>query len=101
LASILINISQVYIWGRNSIKKQILRLLQLCLLAFFLVLLPLLFPKSPASLTNAQFMREAAIHAFGEYTIPTRLRLGWFFGSDRFESEGEFFRCSINNAIYR
>jgi hypothetical protein len=46
-------------------------------------------------------MREAAIHAFGEYTIPTRLLLGWFFGSDRFESEGEFFRCSINNAIYR
>jgi hypothetical protein len=39
--------------------------------------------------------------SFGGYTIPTRLRLGWFFGSDRFESEGEFFRCSINNAIYR
>jgi hypothetical protein len=39
--------------------------------------------------------------SFGGYTIPTSLRLGWFFGSDRFESEGEFFRCSIDNAIYR
>jgi hypothetical protein len=39
--------------------------------------------------------------SFGDYTIPTCLRLGWFFGSDQFESEGEFFRCSINNAIYR
>lgn len=39
--------------------------------------------------------------SFGDYTIPTYLRLGWFFGSDQFESEGEFFRCSIDNAIYR
>ncbi len=38
---------------------------------------------------------------FSGYTIPTRLRLGWFFGSDRFESEGEFFRCTIDKAIYR
>jgi len=38
---------------------------------------------------------------FGGYTIPTRLRVGWFFGSDRFESEGEFFRCSIDRAIYQ
>jgi hypothetical protein len=38
---------------------------------------------------------------FAGYTIPTRLRLGWFFGSDRFESEGEFFRCTIDKAIYR
>ena len=38
---------------------------------------------------------------FGGYTIPTRLRLGWFFGSDRFESEGEFFRCAIDKAVYR
>jgi hypothetical protein len=39
--------------------------------------------------------------SFGDYTIPTTLRLGWFFGSDRFESEGEFFRCTIENAVYR
>lgn len=38
---------------------------------------------------------------FGGYTIPTRLRLGWFFESDRFESEGEFFRCTIDKAVYR
>lgn len=38
---------------------------------------------------------------FGGYTIPTRLRVGWYFGSDRFESEGEFFRCTIDKAIYR
>jgi hypothetical protein len=38
---------------------------------------------------------------FGGYTIPTRLRVGWYFGSNRFESEGEFFRATIDDAIYR
>ena len=38
---------------------------------------------------------------FCGYTIPTRLRIGWYFGSERFESEGEFFRATIDNAIYR
>jgi hypothetical protein len=38
---------------------------------------------------------------FDGYTIPTRLRIGWFFGSERFESEGESFHCTIDNAIYR
>jgi hypothetical protein len=38
---------------------------------------------------------------FGGYTIPTRLRIGWYFGSERFESEGEFFRATIDDAIYR
>jgi hypothetical protein len=38
---------------------------------------------------------------FGGYTIPTRLRAGWYFGSDRFESEGEFFRAIITEAEYR
>jgi hypothetical protein len=42
-----------------------------------------------------------AEQTFGDYTIPTQLRLGWFFDSERFESEGEFFRCTIDNAIYR
>lgn len=37
---------------------------------------------------------------FSGYTIPTRLRGGWYFGSDRFESEGEFFRAIIDSAIY-
>ncbi len=38
---------------------------------------------------------------FGGYTIPTRLRIGWYFGTERFESEGEFFRATIDDAIYR
>ncbi|MGG6241872.1 DUF6920 family protein [Nodosilinea sp. AN01ver1] len=38
---------------------------------------------------------------FEGYTIPTRIRAGWFFGSDRFEREGEFFRCTIDRARYR
>jgi hypothetical protein len=38
---------------------------------------------------------------FCGYTIPTRLRVGWYFGSERYESEGEFFRCTIDDAIYR
>ncbi|MCG8418038.1 MAG: hypothetical protein MJE77_08870 [Proteobacteria bacterium] len=39
--------------------------------------------------------------SFGGYTIPTQLRVGWYFGSDRFDSEGEFFRASIHQARYR
>jgi putative ABC transport system permease protein len=27
--------------------------------------------------------------------------IGWFFDSEQFESEGEFFRCTIDRAIYR
>jgi len=38
---------------------------------------------------------------FGGYRIPTRLRAGWYFGTDRFEPEGEFFRVTINAASYR
>ena len=38
---------------------------------------------------------------FCGYTIPTRLRVGWYFGSERYESEGEFFRCTVDDAIYR
>ncbi len=38
---------------------------------------------------------------FGGYTIPTRLRIGWYFDTDRFESDGEFFRVSIDDATYR
>jgi hypothetical protein len=38
---------------------------------------------------------------FAGYTIPTRLRVGWHFGTDRFESEGEFFRATIDDATYR
>lgn len=38
---------------------------------------------------------------FGGYTIPTRLRVGWYFDTERFEPEGEFFRATIDRAIYR
>lgn len=38
---------------------------------------------------------------FDGYTIPTQLRGGWFFGSERFESEGEFFHGTIDKAIYK
>lgn len=38
---------------------------------------------------------------FAGYTIPTRMRVGWHFGTDRFEQEGEFFRVTIDDAIYR
>lgn len=38
---------------------------------------------------------------FDGYIIPTCIRAGWFLGSDKFESEGEFFRCTIDRAVYR
>jgi hypothetical protein len=38
---------------------------------------------------------------FSGYTIPTQLRIGWYFGSNIFESQGEFFRATIDSAIYR
>jgi len=39
--------------------------------------------------------------SFGGYTLPTRLRAGWHFGTERFESEGEFFRVTIDDAVSR
>jgi hypothetical protein len=38
---------------------------------------------------------------FGGLTIPSQLRIGWHFGTDRFEPEGEFFRCTIDEASFR
>ncbi|MCW3054178.1 MAG: hypothetical protein JWN14_3348 [Chthonomonadales bacterium] len=38
---------------------------------------------------------------FEGYTIPTRIRAGWYFGTDRFESDGEFFRATVDQAIFR
>lgn len=38
---------------------------------------------------------------FGGYTIPTRLRVGWYVGSPQFESTGEFFRVTVDDATYR
>lgn len=38
---------------------------------------------------------------FDGYTIPSRLRVGWHFGSERFAREGEFFRATIDHARFR
>jgi hypothetical protein len=38
---------------------------------------------------------------YGGYTVPARMRVGWHFGTERFESEREFFRVNIDNAICR
>jgi len=38
--------------------------------------------------------------SFGGYTIPSKLRLGWHFGTPRWE-EGEFFRMTVDNAEFR
>ena len=38
---------------------------------------------------------------FGGYTIPTKLRIGWYFGTKQFETEGEFFRCTVDDATFR
>ncbi len=42
-----------------------------------------------------------AERSFGHYTIPSRLRVGWYPGSDQFESAGEFFRCTIDEATFK
>jgi hypothetical protein len=38
---------------------------------------------------------------FDGYTIPARLRAGWHFGSDRFADDGEFFRATVDEAVFR
>jgi hypothetical protein len=38
---------------------------------------------------------------FGGYTIPTRVRIGWYFGTDRFKQDGELFRAMVDDAQYR
>ena len=38
---------------------------------------------------------------FQGITIPTNLRVGWYFGTDRFEPEGEFCRLTIDEAEVR
>lgn len=55
--------------------------------------------KSPSYADFGGYMEQEG--TFSGYTIPTQFRVGWYFGSDRFESEGEFFRATIDDAIYR
>jgi hypothetical protein len=38
---------------------------------------------------------------FDGMTIPTTMRVGWYFGSARFETEGEFFRVTVDHAEFR
>jgi hypothetical protein len=38
---------------------------------------------------------------FGGYTVPARLRVGWHFGTGRFETEGKFLQVTIDDAVYR
>ncbi len=38
---------------------------------------------------------------FDGYTIPTQVRIGWDYGSDRFEPEGEFFRAIVDHVSFR
>jgi len=38
---------------------------------------------------------------FGGITIPVTHRVGWLFGTPRFEDEGEFFRCTLETVEYR
>lgn len=38
---------------------------------------------------------------FDGYTIPTRVRVGWYAGTPRFEAEGEFFRATVDEAAFR
>ncbi|NOZ01440.1 MAG: hypothetical protein GXP54_06070 [Deltaproteobacteria bacterium] len=40
-------------------------------------------------------------HTFEGITIPTRHRVGWLFGTSRFEDEGEFFRCILEDVQFR
>jgi hypothetical protein len=38
---------------------------------------------------------------FGGYTIPARMRVGWYFGTDRFDTDGKFLHATIDDAAYR
>lgn len=45
---------------------------------------------------GAVFQGEAA---FGDYTIASAARVGWWFGTERWD-EGEFFRYTIDSASF-
>lgn len=38
---------------------------------------------------------------FDGYIVPSSLRIGWWFGSERFERDGEFFRGTVDSIEYR
>lgn len=55
--------------------------------------------KSFREIDFGAFVEQEA--TFGGYTIPARLRAGWYIGSDRFESDGRFFHVTIDDAVFR
>jgi len=38
---------------------------------------------------------------FGPFTVCKRIRCGWYFGSDRYAEEGEFFHGTIDDIVFR
>jgi hypothetical protein len=38
---------------------------------------------------------------FGGYLVPTRIRAGWYYGTDHFGSAGEFFHSTIDSAEFK
>lgn len=42
-----------------------------------------------------------AADAIDGVTVPTRLRIGWYPGTERFEAEGEFFRVTVDRVTFR
>lgn len=38
---------------------------------------------------------------FAGYTVPSKLRVGWYFGQERFEAEGEFFRATVTDIRFK
>lgn len=38
---------------------------------------------------------------FAGYSIPSQVRAGWYWGTDRYAPEGEFFRATIDGAEFR
>lgn len=47
---------------------------------------------------GGEFLEEGT---FQGITIPTRVSIGWFYGSERFQKDGAFFRAQIDHAEYR
>lgn len=45
--------------------------------------------------------RVEAERTIGGVTVPTRLRIGWYPGTERFAEEGEFFRVTVDTVTYR
>lgn len=47
---------------------------------------------------GAEFLEWSQVQG---YRIPAKIRAGWFFGTPRYQAEGEFFRATITKATFR